>query len=443
MNEKSTLQTKLYKDTYTDVPVSSKRKVTYRFIIETTKKLNLPYAVSINGIVLDAFSKKAKKVDTSNGVINVENVEPGQKVSLYLNSDAHPDYRKCSVYSVTPYDHDIEVTIKEKTGKHSYVDVPTKITDSIGTHEGRKIEKYAAFLTGDIWMRISHAYTLAEVEDFLSSETNPTIRTLIKSIYEGISKPSINLTLPGISGTSHTKTITLNFGEPANAKENISNVSNILNECLKRTHPTAYAAAINAALETDASKISITSTWRLMEGSIAHRAGLGLDINLIDSTRLNRQELTKITAVDTENVSQKEKELFKILLDKQGRKGQASQNLAKAQAEIRKSKNNPGAQIVAIQELKKAEEARKIADEELKAAEIAWNDERDKNEPNNIRNFRAALIRSKYVAQIFDPWFMDDNVKDSLTPTANLQITKNESIHSHHLHITVIDPKIL
>lgn len=443
MTKEFVSQTKPNKNTYTDVSVSSKRTVIYKFIITTTSKLNLPYAVSVNGRVQDVFSKKAKKADTARDFIKVLDVDPGQKVSLYLNSDAHPDHRKFPVYSVTPYDHDIEVTIREKKGKHSDVDIPTKVADNTTVGEHRKIEKYSAYLTGDIWMRISHAYTSAEVDALLSSEANPAVRSLVKSIYEGISKPSIDITIPSTSGTTPARKIIFDFGEPSNAKKNISDVSNILNECLRRTHPTAYAAAIQAAIDVNASKIFITSTWRPMEGSIAHRAGLGLDINFIDSTRLNREELTDTAAIDTENVSQKEKELFAILKVKKQQKVQANMNLAKAQSEIRKSRNNPGLLISAKQDLQKAEEACEAAEKELKTAEIAWNDERDRNEPDNIRRFRAALIKSNYVAQIFDPWFMDDNVKDSLRPTANVQITKNEDTHSHHLHITVIEPRIL
>ena len=47
---------------------------------------------------------------------------------------------------------------------------------------------------------------------------------------------------------------------------------------LTRVHPGGYAALINAALANGVSSIKMNSCWRPMVGSIAHRAGLGLDV---------------------------------------------------------------------------------------------------------------------------------------------------------------------
>jgi hypothetical protein len=76
-------------------------------------------------------------------------------------------------------------------------------------------------------------------------------------------------------------------------------------------------------------------------------------------------------------------------------------------------------------------------------AEAAWNAERDKNEPEGVRLFRGSLMKCRCVAQLFDPWFMDDNNLDNTRGKPNMQKTGNETLHAHHLHITVSEPKIL
>lgn len=65
------------------------------------------------------------------------------------------------------------------------------------------------------------------------------------------------------------------------------------------------------------------------------------------------------------------------------------------------------------------------------------------SEPSHVRQYRVSLLKCACVRQLFAPWFIDANVKDHLEPEPNKQMTANETLHSHHLHITVDDPKIL
>jgi len=83
------------------------------------------------------------------------------------------------------------------------------------------------------------------------------------------------------------------------------------------------------------------------------------------------------------------------------------------------------------------------ADTLRKSAESAWIAEQDKNEPNEVRRFREALIVSSSISQLFDPWVMDSNTRDKELPIPNIQSDDNETLHAHHLHITVHEPKIL
>jgi hypothetical protein len=79
--------------------------------------------------------------------------------------------------------------------------------------------------------------------------------------------------------------------------------------------------------------------------------------------------------------------------------------------------------------------------ESAKRAE--WNRLRDAGEPNHVNQYRASLLKCACVRQIFDPWFMDVNVKGGVEPVPNMQKSGNETLHAHHLHITVDEPKIL
>ena len=92
---------------------------------------------------------------------------------------------------------------------------------------------------------------------------------------------------------------------------------------------------------------------------------------------------------------------------------------------------------------KRYKEAATKANEDRKSAETAWNAERDKNEPDGVRLFRGSLMKCACVSQLFDPWFMDTNNKDDIAHVPNMQVSGNETLHAHHLHITVYDPKIL
>lgn len=73
----------------------------------------------------------------------------------------------------------------------------------------------------------------------------------------------------------------------------------------------------------------------------------------------------------------------------------------------------------------------------------AWNAERDANEPAKVKLFRASLLHCTCVVQLFDPWYMDANTKAGQNPEPNMQKTSNETLHAHHLHVTVFEPKIL
>lgn len=438
----------------TDVPAVAQRKVTYVFKATSSSNLNIPYAVAVNAKALPAYGNKPSRVSGKSGKFTTT-VNQGDKVSLYLNSDAHPSYRKHAVYEVTAGDRDIVVTITEKSGKHNDSDKPVLITpkkpDSPST-----VDNYTAPLTGDIWMKVSHKYASGEVDALMPQGTSSEVVAAIKSIYDGLTKATLNVNIAA-KGTQPAKSLSVTFEDSNNPRENIT-VYSLLADGLPRVHPGGYAALLNAALDNDITALTITSCWRPMLGSIAHRAGLGLDVNFVGKTRMNRQELRaafegkKPAKVgdgdDKDNVTNAEVAAFgeyeKAIVEAKRAKADASD----ARRVLDAAKKSGNADAVTT--------AQKVSDEKALAAREAanaedtkratWNTARDTGEPANARLFRSSLLKCACVSQLFDPWFMDANTKDKTDPEPNMQrgpSTSNERLHSHHLHVTVHEPKIL
>lgn len=444
-------QTQSDKHTPTVVPLATKRKVTY--ILNTSASsfaLKMPYAVAINGKVLADYKEKPKQVSGGKGSITLT-VDSGDTVSLYLNSDAHPEYRKQPMYAITPKERDVIVTITEKTGKHADADTPTLKTES---DDPKKPDEYTAPLTGDIWLKISHKYTPAEAEKLIPAQTSSEIKAAVLRYYDGSlssAKPNNAVSKPAKDGQSaNTCCITVSSEADNNAQKNIQSF-NLYTDGLPRVHPHGYVALIEAAFDAGIEKLTLTSTWRPMVGSIAHRAGLGLDVNHLDKTQLNREELRKPKAVDTDNVSEDEKKRFKEkgAADAEAKKAKAERDKLQAEhkallalKKTNPNKANPIREMELEKEIAEAEAKLEAANKNKTAAEKAWNAERDKNEPAKVKGYRASLSRCKHVKQLFDPWYMDENTADSAPAKPNEQKTDNETLHAHHLHITVHEPKI-
>ncbi len=401
----------------TDVPVASKRKVTYVLHITSTSSFSMPYALAINGKALAAFAKKPARVSGQKGKI-VQLVDAGSKVALFLNSDAHPSYRKAPVYEVTVGAKDIVVTITEKKGKHSDSDTPT--LTKAGT-DG-KPDEYAAPLTGDIWMKVSHAYTRAEAEALIPAGTDPVVKAAVLSMYPAPTAAVLNLQFPDEGKDKPALGLQVTLNDSDNPKQNITDYK-LLRDGVPRAHPAGYAALFTAAREAGVTKVRVTSCWRPLLGSIAHRAGLGLDVDAVGSVHINRQELRIKSGPHDGNVSDAEKKAFA--------------EVEKADAELKAARvAKDDRRTVAAQS--KREEAKDL-----------WEQVLALGEPVAIKAFRSSLLRCACVGQLFDPWYMDDNTRDPVEPQANEQRPtsgggqSNETLHAHHLHITVLDTNIL
>lgn len=431
----------------TDSPIKRKRRVTYRFKVTSSSNLIIPYAVAVDGQTLAAYQNKPRRVLGGNGSFDVI-VDQGQRVHLYLNSDAHPSYRTQPVYAITAGDHDIVIQVTERRGQHADADTPVLQTAGTPTTPAQ----YAAPLTGDIWMKVSHRYGAGEVDAFMPAGTAAAVVAAIKSIYNVLPGPTLTVALPA-QGEKPAKALSVKFEDSDNPKRNITHYS-LLADGLPRVHPGGYAALINAALENDIPSLNVTSCWRPMLGSIVHRAGLGLDVNYVGATRMNREELRESieghksagNGNDTDNVSDAEVARFKEYEDAVGATKRADAELEAAKNAAKASGLSAEQRQASNERLSAAEQGvLKSADAEAKKS-AAWNDERNAHEPSKVRLYRASLLKCSCVAQLFDPWFMDANTKDQLAPEPNMQRgpqTSNERLHSHHLHVTVHEPKIL
>lgn len=437
-------QTKLDNDATKDVKVVVKRKVTYVFDIGSASNVRVPYAVAVNGAVQTAYKDQTKTVNGSGGKITVSDLDPGATVTLYLNSDAHPSYRKSPVYAIAPGERDVIVTIKEKYGRHADTDTPVpKVDPNAAAEAAKKEDTYSAALTGDIWMKVTHKYETSQVDGLIPTDTKPAIVTAVKKIYDGLTSTSLSIIIPPAAAGGPDRTITMKFLNGQNPVQNINSGYSLLAEGLTRVHPAGYVALINATFDAGVDKVQMTSAWRPMLGSIVHRAGLGLDVDYVGTHILNREELRDPNAIDTTNVSQDEKTLFAAFEQAQDDQAAAKKKLTAAKALVAKTKTDPEKIAAAKKELEVAAAESDAANTARKDAETAWNEERDKNEPNAVRLFRGSLMKCKCVAQIFDPWLMDTDNRDASAPAPNVLISSNETTHRHHLHISVHEPKIL
>lgn len=346
-------------------------------------------------------------------------------------------------------DDDVEIIITEVAGKQDFSDAPEAGKTTKDASTGRTVQHMTAKLTGDIWMKVSHKYAPSEVEALLPPQTSVEVTSAVKSIYAGLNAPALQIHQSPLGGHP-ARTLTIKFMDSDNPKENIT-AYNLLKDGLPRVHPGGYAALFNAALEHGIETLRVTSCWRPMLGSIAHRAGLGLDVDYVGATPMNRQELRLGKAKDTANVSDDEVRLFKeyeaaIAADKE------------ADAELVAAKKAASAPGLSVEQSRLTQErvtaARKQKEQTNNAAsdaKEAWSAERNANEPPHVRLFRASLLRCSCVSQLFDPWFMDANTKDDQEPEPNMQRPlptgrkglSNEELHAHHLHVTVYEPKIL
>jgi len=359
----------------TTVRIGTKCKVSYQFnTAATSVGLVMPYVVSIDGQVLPEY---ADKPGALRGTRSIElMVKPGSKVALFLNSDVHPAHRSNPVYALEVGRDDVQVKITERTGRigHALATLRSPVCRP-GAAPGKRLQVYEAALTGDIWMQISHLYTAHEADALLPPETSLAIRAAVRSIYAGLARPELSVNLPA-SDAAPAMTLRVVFRDEmqGNVRANTTHCP-WLTGILPRTHPCAFAALLTEARAAGVTSVAVTSGWRPSLGSIAHRAGLGLDITYIEGggqkVLLNRASLTSGAGAGGGNVSAREKVLWRKYQEAKAER--AASERARTERQGRFARNrNPADAMQLSRELEDAEVRQKTARDSEKFAREEW-----------------------------------------------------------------------
>jgi hypothetical protein len=241
------------------------------------------------------------------------------------------------------------------------------------------------------------------------------VRVAVRAIYSGLPTAQLLVQFPASDGAP-AHALRVAFADSENARANITYCS-LLNDVLPRTHPAAFAALLSEAYKAGVTEVHVTSCWRPMLGSIAHRAGLGLDIvyvaNASQTVRINRVGLTGAGGRNP-NIRAREKQLYDEYMEAKRLAG-----------------NN-----------KQTDDQRGDAKRIENQAKKDWLSELQKNDPALINDLRARLKKNPSIEQIFDPWYMQIDTGSEVS-SANEQRSPNETLHANHLHLTINEPEIL
>lgn len=465
-------------------PGTPTRKVTYTFVFQGSG-LVLPYVAAIDGVVVETGRLGSIRSNVSFSL----DVPVGSTVSVFLNSDAHPDHRLSPVYGVSPRERDVRVTVTEKSGKVEGSTVPS-FDDKASKAQNRDV--YTAALTGAIWMKVSHRYTEEEAKDCLPATTLAGVREAVLSIYRGeglaqdVKELTATCTLPPVDKKSEpeTRTTTLVLQGSNNPNEHIKDFVQ-QRDGFTRVHPKAFLAVLEAAVKTQVASLVITSNWRPIKGSIAHRAGLGLDVGALwagDGAEIllnNREVLSQEGTATNALVSAKEKESYHAYLaakekakaaeEKYGQDSAAASSataaVRRARLELEAAKNvkkgSPPPDAALLEQRNKAikqaqtdldsatvtqkasSAAQDAARKELNGARSAWRTELEVDDPALMKSFRDALLAHPFVGQLFDPWYIDYTVGDKSAAQLNEQCDELSKVHNNHLHVTIAEPTLL
>lgn len=394
-------------------------------------------------------------------------VEPGTTIGVCINIDAKKKFRNYPLWQITVGNNNVMIDVFETYGPLGLDERVKKIkTINHGTEKAPKmVDHYTARLTGDIWKRSTHPFTGADVDAMPTDRASDAMRTALKKIYAAdftMVGKDFAIDVPRGNDDKDTAAVRLHWlaGENNNCIANIKDLD-LKKDIPSRIHPEAYAAAAKAALEANLTEIRFSSSWRPMLGSIAHRAGLGLDVVWLKSndgaTHLNRKTLGE---KEGENVSKDEEKAFNEMKQaeqdaataaKRAKEAAIAEGNAKA-AYAKLAKNSRATPEMIAEAKKKAEEAtkaredaveaRKNADSTSREKTTAWKKQMNKDQPSAVANFRSNVMKKPIVKQVLDPWYMDKNTHDNEAPTANDQSDGLEKQHNNHMHITINDPEL-
>lgn len=407
-------------------------RVAVEYEIHFDTSLRVPYAFHWNG-VKQPDGRIAKTPKGQIATIRAL-VKQGDKIGIYLGSDASPDFRKELLYPITVGSNDIKVVIRTRTDKRDDVAEVEDGPKNVATAHGDKQDQYKGTLTGDIWMRFSHRYTAQEAAAYFqqAGETDTGIADALAMIYGGSVTKEAGFSAQ-FTGKPACK---VNFqvnGTDVNCRNNIKNGYSFEGQCLPRVHPRAWIAVLQAARDSGMTSLEISSIWRPLLGSAAHRLGLGFDVKSVKDAEghpvVFDRGNTNLWSSDEEKAAHADWVQSEKDLDTAGREQKD------AQVGVKKAKGTEG-KAAAEQRKKDADDAAKKARDKREKAKQNF---KDKHKGTAADSFEQALLKNPLVKQLYDPLLMDDNTQDKIEQTPNRLRPGNEDTHKNHLHITVQD----
>lgn len=407
--------------------------VTYE--IHFDQKLRLPYAFYWNGVKQP--ENKVLKPKQATAILTIQAlVKEGDKIGLYLGSDASPEFRQELLYPLTVGNKDIKAIIKTKKNPQDDVAELTPVTPKDADKNSTE-SRYEGWLTGDIWMRFSHRYSAKEATAHLlnAGEKDTGIAKAIADLYGG----SLN-TKTGYSVQFDNKNncqIIFQTGSDANCQANIKKGYDFAREGLPRVHPRTWIAFLQAARDCSISSMEITSGWRPMLGSATHRIGLGLDIKSVKKSDGSTAVFDKTNKSLWQ--SEEEKTAHTEWIDAERKFAEAKISLVNAKKGVIQAKGEVG-----IQDAKQREaQAKDSCDEASRITKQKKLKFENKHKNSTTGDFQQILAKSPLIKQIFDPLLMDIDTQDQQEADANLNQSNNEQTHQNHLHITANDIYLL
>ena len=397
------------------------------------------------------------------------NVQSGDIVKLYFARSALKKHREKELLSIGPVTRNCVVVIFERPGK---IGEDHSLTLE-WTESRNNTDYFHAFLTGDNWMACSPPFTAADARALLSgpSAGSSDVPEAVASIYDGPLETPTPGFYPGHPVSDKDCQIIISydkdqtprqlavlFAHANNCDDNITDYKASIP--VSRVHPNAYAAVIDAAIETGLTAIVLSNSWRPMLGSWAHRHGLGLDVSWIfdefggypmawTATGQAKDALEKLRSAYEARKKCEDDYTTAKKKYKQAKKNAGETQKALADANTQKALADANTEVAKAQT--KREDARKILEDARKiedAATPAWRDAVNSHQPQTILRFRESLERQTHrISQILDPWYMDEKTGSGSTHDVqkrtdfNLDEPGLQHIHRNHLHVTARDPE--
>lgn len=394
----------------------------------------LPYAVNWNGLKQPSEKVAIMGRDAAIRVL----ARPGHQVSVYLGNDASPEFRQVPIYTVEVGLNDIRVDIHDEFGLHDHTDVPTLVQQGVPTGHGDKVDKYKAFLTGDIWMKFSHKYTVAEALKYLADAGlagDIEIERVLKGVYGGqVDKKAYRTLLGG-----RDCVLSFQAGADSVAAANIKSGYHFARECQPRVHPNTWIGTLQAARNAQVSELELASGWRPFIGSKAHRMGLGFDIKYFQ-LQGGKTQTFDTRAPQQLYASTAEKEAHQALVAAAKARLEADKALTAAHDSLTKAKGEEGKRL--------AEDRAKTANDAAEKAKEVEGEKRsvfDKiHQTTAMWSFERELLLSPLIKQVLDPFYVDHNTQDNKPGSISMKPNSNTGEgHQDHLHITAFERNLL